>query len=171
MVNVIPNLIFYIIGTFVGIFPIMIFFVITLETFSCLIYEIDEICTSKWNLSLLVYVIEMTKTLEKVKYVLSTNIFWAKTIISLQFLIMIYLFPVFFVNYARNEDPSAFLLADAGSMVLHGPYYCTLMWFFRLREVTSSDVTPSDVTSSEVRTLEVLTYGSYTFGLLHTSLH
>ena len=62
--------------------------------------------------------------------VLSTNIFWAMTIISLQFLIMLYLVPAFFINYTRNEDPSAFLLA--GSMVLQSAFFCTLMWFFNV---------------------------------------
>ena len=128
LIDVTPSSIFFLIGSFIGIFPLVIFFILTLEIFSCLVYEIDQFRPPKLNPLYLTALLKLTKILDKVRTFLSPNLFWAMTIVSIQILLMLFFVPSHFINYARNDDPSAFLLA--GSMFLLASCYCTLMWFF-----------------------------------------
>ena len=105
-IDVVPTLILSFLQIMNGYVPLIVFFALTLECFSCLAYEIQQVRQHvedrKLNITILDSVANMTKKLEDVRLLLSNNLFWIMVIGSIEILVMLYLVPAYFINYSKS---------------------------------------------------------------------
>ena len=116
--------------------PLLVFFGISLECFSGLIYKMAQlnqqiIEQNKLNKVILNHVLSVVKTIENVRVLLSNNLFVVMTVISVDILIMLYLVPANFINYSKTKEPIGLL--SAGYMLLYAICYSMFLWFFNIR--------------------------------------
>ena len=133
-IDVVPTLILSFLQIMNGYVPLIVFFALTLECFSCLAYEIQQVRQHvedrKLNITILDRVANVMKKLEDVRLLLSNNLFWIMVIGSIEILVMLYLVPAYFINYSKSKESVALL--GAGSMLLYVICFCTLMWVFNI---------------------------------------
>ena len=116
--------------------PLLVFFGISLECFSGLIYKMTQlnqqiIEQNKLNKVILNQVLSVVKTIENVRVLLSNNLFVVMTVISIDIFVMLYLVPANFINYSKSKEPIGLL--GAGYMLLYAICYSMFLWFFNIR--------------------------------------
>ena len=116
--------------------PLFVFFGLTLECFSGLSnkikrlnFEIKEL--HKLNLVFMDRILDVAKNLENVRALLSNGLFVVMTVSSIEILVMLYLVPANFINYAKSKE--SFALLGAGNVLAYAICFCTFLWFYNIR--------------------------------------
>ena len=134
--DVVPVMILNALLFIVNNIPVFVFFGLTLECFSSLICKMTQLNQQiveqhKLNKIIFDQVLNVVKTLENVRVLLSNNLFVVMTVISVDILVMLYLVPANFINYSKTKEPIGLL--SAGYMLLYAICYSMFLWFFNIR--------------------------------------
>lgn len=135
-IDLVPLFIFSALQFLLNNIPLFVFFSLTLECFSGLSYKIQQLNFEikeqhKLNLVIMDRLLDMVKNLEDVTALLSNSLFVVMTVNSIEILVMLYLVPAYFINYAKSKEPIALL--GAGNVLVYAICFCTFHWFFNSR--------------------------------------
>ena len=141
-IKVVPTFITFLLFNLVSYLPWIVFFALTLECFSAITYTIQnlkqQLEQTKLTIETIGCVLDMFRALEDVTVLLSRNIFWVMTVISLDILVMLFILPANFINYSKSGK--LITLVIAGDMLLFAICFCTLIWFFNIRAQKVTDL-------------------------------
>ena len=125
-----------------GCTPIFVFFAFALECFSALSYESTNLkhrieqCKQDHH-ALQDCFSKMITLMEKVRSLLSRNIFWVMVILSVYDLLWLYLVPVSFIYYSESKELIILLFAAISSLFVI--CFFAIIWLFNIRAQKVTD--------------------------------
>ena len=142
LIGVVPTLFSFFLLNFVGYLPLLVFFALTLESFTAITFTTQKLRQqldhSKLTIETIGNVLKVTRALDDISAMLSRNIFCVMTVISMDILVMLFIVPANFINYSNTGK--LITLVVAGDMLMFAICFCTLMWFFNIRAQRVTDL-------------------------------